>query len=94
MKLIVSDVSCYWRQRQIWRGWCNGLGRHHGGRKTYLVFINGNLDAHGYVNQFVRPVLAYVSDIRRNGPSVLLKTLSARIRQEYSKEHLRDELGR
>jgi len=65
-----------------------------GGRKTDLVVVNGNLNAQGYVDQILRPVL--VPFIAQNAPAVLMHDNArphvARITQQFLQRHAIDTL--
>ena len=56
-----------------------------GDRKTDLVFINGNLNAAGYINQVLRPVA--VPFLNRHAPATLMhdnaRPHTARLTQQY-----------
>jgi len=65
-----------------------------GGRKTDLVVVNGNLNAQGYVDQILRPVL--VPFLAQNGPAILMhdnaRPHTARLTRQFLRQNAIDTL--
>ena len=61
----VSFRGKIWRRRQR-----HGVGRDQGSQNTDLIFIQGSLNAQGYIDQVLRPVA--VPFINAHGPATLM----------------------